>query len=410
MKNKVVYKTSGFPFFVMGILMFYSLKSISQPVNFVPNHSFEDTVFCNMSGAPPVNNWVAIYGSPDYFNEIMTTCSFANNGFNNLAGYQVALEGNAYMGFGFCKASICGTVFREAIQTQLPDTLILNKKYCVSFNINKANNSKYSSDDIGFYFSLSNSVPFPAPAQYYNPSGNIISDTMNWTFIKNIYTAIGNERFLNIGNFKSDANTTMVLDYPGGSYSETYYFIDNVSIYELPEIDAGINDSVYIGNNVQLNASCTGCWSGLQYRWFPSTGLNDTTILNPIAQPTQTTTYYFGLVDTSGTIPCMVDYVDSVTVYITGVGINEYEKGHYSRLYPNPANNIVHYEIELEANETGFIQIFDLLGNLISERRLSSGVVNRTEFDFSDLSSGLYIYKLNVNGEMKVSDKLILTK
>lgn len=409
MKKHLILKTSGFPFFVMVFLMFFNLRSFSQPINLVPNPSFEDTIACGTSGMPPVLSWAPIYGTPDYFNEIMFNCSFANNGFNNLAGYQVALDGNAYMGFGFCKMSICGTVFREAIQTQLPDTLILNKKYCVSFYVNRANNSKHSSDDIAFYLSPSNSISFPAPAQYYNPSSNIISDSVSWTVIRNVYTAIGNERFLNIGNFKSDANTTMVLDYLGGSYSEVYYFIDNVSIHELPEIEAGMNDSLYIGNSVQLNASCIGCWAGLQYRWYPSTGLSDSTILNPIAQPTETTTYYFGLVDQSGTISCMEDYVDSVTVYVTGVGIEEYEKYNYSKLFPNPANTIAYYEIELAANETGFIQLYDLLGNMVSAKKLSVGA-NKAEFDLTNFSNGIYIYKVNVNGELKVSDKLVITK
>jgi hypothetical protein len=226
---------------------------------------------------------------------------------------------------------------------------------------------------------------------------------------KGIYNASGNERYINIGNFKNDANSSVIINNSGSSNTGTYYFIDDVSIYELPEIDAGINDSVYIGNNIQLNASCAGCWPGLQYRWFPSIGLNDTTILNPIAQPTQTITYYFGLVDTSGTISCMIDYIDSVTVYVTGVGINEYEKEHYSRLYPNPAKATVFYEIKLEADETGFIQIFDLPGHLIAEKILNSGD-NKIEFDLQDLENGIYIYKVNLNGELKVSDKLIIAK
>jgi hypothetical protein len=78
-------------------------------------------------------------------------------------------------------------------------------------------------------------------------------------------------------------------------------------------------------------------------------------------------------------------------------------------MYPNPANTIAYYEIELMDNETGFVQLYDLLGNMVSVKKLSVGA-NKAEFDLTNLSNGIYIYKVNVNGELKVSDKLIIAK
>jgi gliding motility-associated-like protein len=56
----------------------------------------------------------------------------------------------------------------------------------------------------------------------------------------------------------------------------------------LPKIIAGISSDVSIcaGETTQLSAS-----GGLFYKWTPSTGLNNDTIPNPIASPSQTTTY-----------------------------------------------------------------------------------------------------------------------
>ena len=178
---------------------------------------------------------------------------------------------------------------------------------------------------------------------------------------------------------------------------------------QLPDIDAGINDSINFGDTTQLNGTCTGCWTGLQYQWFPSAGLNDSTILNPIATPGQTTTYYFGLVDTTGTVECLSSYVDSVTIYVCCVGIEEHEKDSYGLMYPNPANTIAYYEIELENSQTGFVQLFDVLGNLVATQKLSSGM-NKAEFDLNNLSNGIYAYKVVINGEYKTSNKLIITK
>ena len=49
------------------------------------------------------------------------------------------------------------------------------------------------------------------------------------------------------------------------------------------------------GSSYQLNAT-----GGISYSWYPSTGLDDATIANPIASPSQTTTYTVTINDASG--------------------------------------------------------------------------------------------------------------
>ena len=60
-----------------------------------------------------------------------------------------------------------------------------------------------------------------------------------------------------------------------------------VNVFALPIVDAGNNDTLCYGDSTQLHGS-----GGLIYAWTPSTGLSDSTIANPIAQPQQTTTYH----------------------------------------------------------------------------------------------------------------------
>jgi len=64
---------------------------------------------------------------------------------------------------------------------------------------------------------------------------------------------------------------------------------DNVTVIVLNPIpiEAGDDTTICAGGSVQLNAS-----GGLMYSWTPSTGLNSTTISNPLATPLTTTTYY----------------------------------------------------------------------------------------------------------------------
>lgn len=390
---------------IIVVLVLFFSKSFSQPTNLVNNSSFEDTLNCLIS--PPytiADGWEMIYGTPDYFNEVMSSCSFANNGFNNFwaDGYQLSHSGNAYMGFApYCPPANCGSNYREAIQTLLSDTLVINKTYCVSFYVNLANKAKRATDDIGCYFSSTNSIPFPAPAQIYNTQGNLIIDTTNWTLISKLYTATGNELYMNIGNFKNDASTTVFISNPSATDEESYYFIDDVSVYELPEIDAGINDSINTGGSIQLNATCSTCWPGLQYHWYPATGLNDTTILNPNASPTATTTYYFGLIDTTGTIPCMVDYIDSVTIYVTGIEENNF--GNQINIFPNPNNG--NFSINFSQTGNYLIEITNGIGQKIYEEKITSKfyMVNTT------FNSGVYFLKIfDLRSNKTVFKKLVI--
>ncbi|WP_224999915.1 gliding motility-associated C-terminal domain-containing protein [Cesiribacter sp. SM1] len=66
-------------------------------------------------------------------------------------------------------------------------------------------------------------------------------------------------------------------------------------INKLPDIYAGEDVKVSQGESVQLFASGEGA-----YEWFPSDGLSDPTIANPIARPAKTTTYTLTVIDEQG--------------------------------------------------------------------------------------------------------------
>ena len=61
---------------------------------------------------------------------------------------------------------------------------------------------------------------------------------------------------------------------------------DTITV-NVVNIDAGSDVTICQGDSTQLNAS-----GGLIYTWTPTTGLSNPNIANPIAKPTQTTTYY----------------------------------------------------------------------------------------------------------------------
>ncbi|MCW8899011.1 MAG: gliding motility-associated C-terminal domain-containing protein, partial [Flavobacteriales bacterium] len=67
-----------------------------------------------------------------------------------------------------------------------------------------------------------------------------------------------------------------------------------ITINALPTINAGTDVAICIGDTAQLQAS-----GGNGYLWTPSAGLSDTTIANPLAFPTVTTTYIVMGTDTN---------------------------------------------------------------------------------------------------------------
>jgi gliding motility-associated-like protein len=61
-------------------------------------------------------------------------------------------------------------------------------------------------------------------------------------------------------------------------------------------VSAGADPSICNGNSAQLNANS----SGTVYSWSPGTGLSSSTISNPVASPTSTTTYTVYATDANG--------------------------------------------------------------------------------------------------------------
>ena len=310
----------------LSLLFTFNLKA---QINLVPNPSFEiyDTCPDNPGQIHFAIPWFQPHnGSGDVITSSSTdlfhSCVSGFSGTpDNVIGFQYPRTGLGYAGISPYFSDF-NPNSREYIEVELTATLNLNKKYCVSWYVSLAEDCYYACGEMGAYFSpdslLNNNnwsyinvVP-----QVKSPSGVIIKDTANWVMIKGSFVATGNEKFLTIGNFNTGANTPLD-SIPGSAGAPAYYYMDDVSVVELPEITAGIDASICPGESVQLDASCTGCWPGLKYRWFPAEGLSDATLLNPVASPLQTTAYYFGLTDPTGAVPCMEDHMDSLTIYVT---------------------------------------------------------------------------------------------
>ena len=95
----------------------------------------------------------------------------------------------------------------------------------------------------------------------------------------------------------------LIADNANGTDTATWV----ITVNPPPTVDAGINVTITQGSNTILTAT-----GGGTYSWAPSTGLSDTAILNPVANPDSTTTYYVTVTDANG-----CTNIDSVTVFVT---------------------------------------------------------------------------------------------
>jgi hypothetical protein len=217
--------------------------------NLVPNYSFEDTLSCPNNGDQLylANPWYSpTAGSPDYFNECGIV-GYVGIPFNFL-GMQNARTGEAYAGFLAYGSSVLP--YREYVQVQLADSLIQGKEYCIKFFVNLSDvNSTYTKvaiTEIGLLLSdnpitSTNLQPLPFVPQISSLAGLYLSDTLGWMEISGIYTALGGERFVTIGNFKDDVSTdTLVL--LNSSDPQAYYYVDDVTVIDCADTGTSVNE------------------------------------------------------------------------------------------------------------------------------------------------------------------------
>lgn len=106
------------------------------------------------------------------------------------------------------------------------------------------------------------------------------------------------------------------------------------------------------------------------------------------------------------------------TIYVAGgtAGTNDVAEKHFDlgQNFPNPVRDITQVPLNLKAASTVSVQLFDLMGRLVSEpiknQSFDSGE-NMISISKGNLDGGIYIYKVKVvndNGTFEQSKKLII--
>jgi hypothetical protein len=364
-------------------------------LNLVPNSGFDSITICpstggEMSYAPP---WIDPTGaSSDLINQCSSNsyCSAPNNSH----GWQNPYNGDGMAGIATYADSVWANDLREYIQVKLNDTLKSGKYYCVSFYYSWADSSEFASDALGAYFSQQPisciGCLFNYSPQLSNAANNVLTDGQNWVELAGSFIAQGGEQYITIGSFKTDNQSSIQTINSNASYILAYYFIDNVSVIEIATPLAGFDTQICPNDSVSLgtisNPNCI-------YSWQPSTGLSDSTISNPLASPSVTTTY------TLTQTQCNVVQTASVTVTV---------KTDCNPVIPFFIPSIIKGDemLTIPGLETGSrITVFDAMG-----KRVFISENYHNEFGGFMVAMGTYIVQLEkADGEM-VRQKLVVVR
>ena len=149
-------------------------------------------------------------------------------------------------------------------------------------------------------------------ATYTTPT--IPGFTFNWTVNGGVINSGQGSNSINVTWGNSGTGTVTVNALNGCGCPST--IIDtNVTILAAPFANAGNDTTICLGDSVQLGGSPTGP-GGSTFTWTPAAGLSSTTVANPFAFPSSTTTYIV-TVD-NGICPT----TDTVTVFVGSALIN----------------------------------------------------------------------------------------
>ncbi len=391
----------------MIIIMVYSFyfKSFSQ-TNLVPNCSFETYSICP-GGGGSINYAIPWFqpnlagGSSDFYH----VCGCPIFGCPpNSAGFQFPRSGGGMIGINLFHDTLSTWKDwdREYIEVGLTDSLKPSKKYCVRYYTNKGNWSMWAIKNIQAVLTndslIYNDINYGyiAGVTPVMEANSIITDTLNWISVETIYTANGGERYLTIGNFSpgNTVNYQQVLPYSAVPNTLGYYLIDDVSVYEQPEVFAGNDTLLALGDSVQLGIAGR---PDVFYSWQPSTGLNNPNIANPVAKPTTCITYTLTVTDTNQ-LACISVFTDVVKVDIQNCDTSA------TLTIPNvfsPNNDGINDEFKIKTKKiTAFnCKIYDRWGILVAELTQPNETWNGHTTSGKEAKNGVYYYVIIATGE-----------
>ncbi|MGB5819809.1 MAG: OmpA family protein [Saonia sp.] len=205
-------------------------------------------------------------GTTDYFN----SCSEHMGVPNNFNGFQRAKSGNGYAGLYVYAPED----YREYIQAEFTETLVKGKKYKASFYMSLAEGSDYALRDLGIVFSeeklnlaTDKNISRTKLAKVRDHTHYMVevkntdfySNSKKWMLVAIELEAKGNENFMVIGNFNSNARTIRTKPKNMGPKPKrrqkgevSYYYVDMLEMVSLETVAVSEQPKPYELNKTHI--------------------------------------------------------------------------------------------------------------------------------------------------------------
>lgn len=386
-------------------LYFFSVLVLVMPAqNLVNNPSFETFTACP-SGYGQINNatgWANYMGSVDY----MHTCAtFASVGVpNSFFGVEPALTGNAYGGLLTYHSSAPREVTGRPLSTPL---VIGNTYYCSLWASVGENYSRFATNNLGFQFNTSATAAISNVSQVYSPG--LLTNNSGWVQVTGSFVASTAFTHVAIGNFFTDANTTISVLNAGVTFQAGYYFIEDVCV--SPTVGVCFTTLPIKWNEMNAKVDTYNQKVGIQ--WSLENGENFKeffierqdgytggfkkihTIYSAKNEP-----YYEYFDDLSQEYPVLFYAIRAIDknggIHLSKIieVQNPRYDNHKIQVYPNPVQKNEDITIELPTiNAKAHIALFDISGKMIREEFIEENT-NRVQIK-APSESGIYILKIN---------------
>ena len=377
-----------------------------QLTNYVINPSFETaSSTASFTAWEAAMGWTAINLQGNASHYLFSTIPPLSNAPYCQTGFQFPRTGNNFVLTQFFCPNCQASQQRTYPKTQLKKTLIANTKYCAKYYVVNTNYNRIAIENFGMYFgdTLIDTIKICSkPLTYILPqiehSGGILVDTLHWTAISGTFTANGNEKYLLLGNFRTDvATNTLLINTPTLQVMSADIYIDDVSVVEMdapayagPDKSIKIGDSTFIGSPPDITIDETCIWYKMT---SPTTSLSIDTVLGLWVKPVSTTTYVVKQQLWCTNTPKW----DTVVVFMDLVGLNEQLRviNEQLRLYPVPAQDLLQLSIPNQEWMRDFktLSIYDQLGRQWLQNDCSFKT-NVETVDIRALPNGMYVLEL----------------
>jgi hypothetical protein len=306
--------------------------------------------------------------------------------------------------------------YRGYPRNRLKTKLKANSTYCARIHVVSTNSNPYGIGSIGMYFSdetldtieyCNSALSYLSP-QIEHPVGNIITDTLNWIPISGTFVATGSEKYLVLGNFRTDANTQTLLINP--TYSNdigSVYCIDDVSCIEIDPQYAGHDTTILVGDSIFIGKYSDEDWIDVQFSWFSHPGMTKIDSMSGLwVKPATTATYIVNFK------VCNYSIWDTIVIRLNedDVRLNEIREG-YLQVYPSPTSEL----LAIKFASIGFfssynsLEVTDALGCIVIE----SEIVPAKEEELLDITSipnGLYFLRLVSKNQGTITKRFIVSR